>query len=93
MDIAPGSKLCRQAARAPCGVKPDGDGRAILTGTLRAQMPIEGAAVAGLGHKFQIWKSSRFRARTPGANAKARAATRRLGFERAAESALGAREW
>ena len=93
MDIAPGSTVRRQAARAPYGLEIDGEGRAILAGTPRVHARIrDAAAVGGRGQKFQIWESGRFRARLAGATAKVRALRKRLGSERAAESALGARE-
>ena len=94
MGIAPGSTVRRRAARARSGLKIDGDGRVVLTEAPRGHARIEDAAAAcGLGHKFQIWESGRFHARLAGATAKARARTKRRGSERAAESALGAREW
>ena len=93
MDIAPGSKRRRHAAHARYGSKFDGAGRVILTGTLPVHRRIGDAiAFGGLGHKLQIWESGRFRARLAGATAKVRALRKWLGSERAAESALGARE-
>jgi MraZ protein len=94
MGIAPGSMVRRQAARAPYGLEIDGEGQLILTEAPRGHARIEDAAAAcGLGHKFQIWESGWFHARLAGATAKVRVLRKRLGSERAAESALGAREW
>jgi DNA-binding transcriptional regulator/RsmH inhibitor MraZ len=93
MGIAPGSTVRRQAARAPYGLEIDGEGRAILAGTPRVHARIrDAAAVGGRGQKFQIWESGRFGERVAGATARARAQTKRPGFERAAVGTLGARE-
>jgi len=78
MAIAAGSTVRRRAARARSGLKLDGDVWVVLIGALRVHARIEDAiGFGGLGHKFQIWESGRLW----------------LGSERAAESALGAREW
>ena len=49
-------------------------------------------AFVGLGHKFQIWESERFRAELAEATEKVRAWKKRLGSRVAAEGPHGARE-
>ncbi len=74
-------------------LKIDGEGRVVLTDTLRLHVGITDAATfVGLGHKFQIWEPGQFRAQLAETTAKVRAMRGRLGSERAAEGALGARE-
>ena len=74
-------------------LKIDGEGRVILSEPLRSHAGITDAvAFVGLGHKFQIWEPGRFSAQLAKATAKVRALRKRLGSERAAEGALGARE-
>ncbi|MBA4182296.1 MAG: division/cell wall cluster transcriptional repressor MraZ, partial [Anaerolinea sp.] len=44
-------------------LKPDGEGRVILSEPLKAHAGItEAVSFVGLGHKFQIWEPGRFRA-------------------------------
>ena len=52
----------------------DGEGRVTLTETLKAHAGItDTVTFAGLGHKFQIWEPSRFRAELAAATEKLRA--------------------
>jgi MraZ protein len=74
-------------------LKIDGEGRVVLTEPLRNHAGIaEAVAFVGLGHKFQIWEPSRFRAQLAEATEKVRALKRQLGSQVAARDALGARE-
>src|ERR1700687_3694868 len=61
-------------------LKIDGEGRVILTETLKSLGGIkEEIAFAGLGHKFQIWEPGRFRAELAEATEKVRALKQQLG--------------
>ena len=74
-------------------LKVDGEGRVILSDTLKTHAGITNqAAFVGLGHKFQIWEPERFRAQLEEATAKVRALKRGLGTRMAAPNAPGARE-
>jgi transcriptional regulator MraZ len=74
-------------------LKIDGEGRVVLTEPLKTHAGITDAvAFVGLGHKFQIWEPSRFRAQLAEATEKVRAFRRQLGSRVAARDALGARE-
>jgi len=76
-------------------LKIDGEGRVVLTDTLKAHAEInDAAAFVGLGHKFQIWEPSRFRAELAEATEKVRAFRQGLGTRTtaAATKPLGARE-
>jgi MraZ protein len=75
-------------------LKIDGEGRMVLTETLKAHAEItEAVTFVGLGHKFQIWEPSRFRAELAEATAKVRALRLELGTRMtAAAKPLGARE-
>ncbi len=75
-------------------LKIDGEGRVVLTDTLKAHAEItDAAAFVGLGHKFQIWEPSRFRAELAEATEKVRAFKQELGTRMtAAAKPLGARE-
>jgi MraZ protein len=74
-------------------VKIDGEGRAILTDPLKGHAGIKDEiAFVGLGHKFQIWESGRFRAELAEATEKVRALKKRLGSQGVAEGPHGARE-
>jgi MraZ protein len=74
-------------------LKIDGEGRVVLTEPLKTHAGITDAvAFVGLGHKFQIWEPSRFRAQLAEATEKVRAFKRQLGSRVAARDALGARE-
>ena len=74
-------------------VKIDGEGRAILTEPLKGHAGIKDEiAFVGLGHKFQIWESGRFRAELAEATEKVRALKKQLGSRVAAEGPHGARE-
>jgi MraZ protein len=74
-------------------LKIDGEGRVVLTEPLKSHAGItDTVAFVGLGHKFQIWEPSRFRAQLAEANEKVRAFKRQLGSQVAARDALGARE-
>ena len=74
-------------------LKIDGEGRVILSEALKAHAGIaDAAAFVGLGHKFQIWEPTRFRAQLAEATEKVRALKRQLGSRVAAPDAPGARE-
>jgi MraZ protein len=67
-------------------LKIDGEGRIVLTETLKAHAEISDAvAFVGLGHKFQIWEPERFRAYLGEATGKVRALRRQLGSKGAGE--------
>ncbi len=67
-------------------LKIDGEGRVVLTETLKAHAGItDSVTFVGLGHKFQIWEQSRFRAELAEATEKVRALKQ-------AEKPLGERE-
>jgi MraZ protein len=73
-------------------LKIDGDGRVILSETLKTHAGIaEAVAFVGLGHKFQIWEPDRFRAQLAEATEKVRALKKQLGSRRAADDPHGAR--
>src|SRR6187431_3330071 len=66
-------------------LKIDGEGRAILTEPLKSHAGIKDEiAFVGLGHKFQIWESGRFRAELAEATEKVRALKKQLGSRGAA---------
>jgi MraZ protein len=74
-------------------LKIDGEGRVVLTDTLKSHAGIADAvSFVGLGHKFQIWEPGRFRAELAEATEKVRAFKRELGTRVAAAKPLGARE-
>jgi MraZ protein len=74
-------------------VRIDGEGRAILSETLKDHAEIKDAVTfVGLGHKFQIWEPERFRAHLAEATGKVRALKKQLGSRVAAEDPHGARE-
>jgi MraZ protein len=74
-------------------LKIDGEGRVVLTESLKAHAGISDAAsFVGLGHKFRIWEPSRFRAELAEATEKVRAFKQELGARMAAAPPLGARE-
>jgi MraZ protein len=74
-------------------VKIDGEGRVILSDTLKAHAGIADAiSFVGLGHKFQIWEPGRFRAQLAEATGTVRALKKQLGSRVAAHDAQGARE-
>jgi MraZ protein len=76
-------------------LKMDGEGRVLLTDTLKAHAQIADAVTfVGLGHKFQIWEPGRFRAELTEATERVRAFKQELGTRRTAGDAkpLGARE-
>jgi len=74
-------------------LKIDGEGRVVLTETLKSHAGIADAvSFVGLGHKFQIWEPGRFRAELAEATEKVRAFKRELGTRVAAAKPLGARE-
>jgi MraZ protein len=73
-------------------LKIDGEGRIVLTDSLKAHAGITDAATfVGLGHKFRIWEPGRFRAELAEATEKVRAFKHELGTRMAAKP-LGARE-
>jgi MraZ protein len=73
-------------------LKIDGEGRIVLTDSLKAHAGIADAATfVGLGHKFRIWEPGRFRAELAEATEKVRAFKHELGTRMAAKP-LGARE-
>jgi MraZ protein len=74
-------------------LKIDGEGRVVLTESLKAHTGITDAATfVGLGHKFRIWEPGRFRAELAEATEKVRAFKQELGARMAAAKPLGARE-
>jgi MraZ protein len=74
-------------------LKIDGEGRIVLTDSLKAHAGItEAATFVGLGHKFRIWEPGRFRAELAEATEKVRAFKHELGTRMAAAKPLGARE-
>ena len=74
-------------------LKIDGEGRVVLTESLKAHAGIaDAAAFVGLGHKFRIWEPGRFRAELAEATEKVRAFKQELGARMAAAKPLGARE-
>ena len=74
-------------------LKIDGEGRVILSETLKSHAGIgDAVAFAGLGHKFQIWEPERFRAELAEATAKVRALKKQLSSRVAAQNPHGARE-
>jgi MraZ protein len=74
-------------------LKVDTEGRINLSDTLKTHAFIEDAVTfVGLGHRFQIWETGRFRAQLAEATEKVRALKKQLGSRRAAEDPHGARE-
>ena len=74
-------------------LKMDGEGRVVLTESLKAHAGItDEATFAGLGHKFQIWEPERFRAELAEATEKIRALKKQLSSRVAAQTPHGARE-
>ena len=74
-------------------LKIDGEGRVVLSESLKQHAGIkDAAAFVGLGHKFQIWEPERFRRELAEATQKVRALKSQLGSQSAARNALGARE-
>ena len=75
-------------------LKIDGEGRVVLTDSLKAHAGITDAATfVGLGHKFRIWEPGRFRAELAEATEKVRAFKAELGARMtAAAKPPGARE-
>ncbi|HXW49303.1 MAG TPA: division/cell wall cluster transcriptional repressor MraZ, partial [Xanthobacteraceae bacterium] len=74
-------------------LKIDGEGRVVLTDSLKAHAGITDAATfVGLGHKFRIWEPGRFRAELAEATEKVRAFKQELGIRMAGAKPLGARE-
>ena len=69
-------------------LKVDGEGRIVLTETVKAHAGIGDAVTfVGLGHKFQIWEPERFRTHLEAARARVRDLKRSLGSPMAAPSA------
>ena len=74
-------------------LKIEGEGRIVLTDSLKAHAGItEAATFVGLGHKFRIWEPGRFRAELAEATEKVRAFKHEMGARMAAAEPLGARE-
>jgi MraZ protein len=74
-------------------LKIDGEGRVVLTETLKSHAGITDAvAFVGQGHKFQIWEPGRFRAELAEATEKVRALKKQLGSRVSAAGPHGARE-
>ena len=74
-------------------LKLDGEGRVMLSESLKAHAGItEAASFVGLGHKFRIWEPGRFRAELAEATGKVRAFKQELGARMTAARPLGARE-
>jgi MraZ protein len=64
-------------------LKIDGEGRVVLTDTLKTHAGIgDSVTFVGLGNRFQIWEPERFRAHLEKATIAVRALTKRLGSER-----------
>jgi len=73
-------------------LKIDGEGRVILSDTLKKHAGIaEAVAFVGLGHTLQIGEPGRFRAQLAGATGKVRALKKQLSSPIAAEVPPGAR--
>jgi MraZ protein len=99
--FAPYSDQREQFALALYGtsetLKIDGEGRVVLTDTLKAHAGItDTVTFVGLGHKFRIWEPGRFRTEHAEATEKVRAFKQELGTRMMAAAArpkpLGARE-
>jgi MraZ protein len=74
-------------------LKVDGEGRVVLTDTLKMHAGITDAVTfVGLGHKFQIWEPGRFRTQLAEATEAVRTLKQRLGTQTAARDQRGARE-
>ena len=74
-------------------LKIDGEGRVMLSESLKMHAGITEAAVfVGLGHKFRIWEPGRFRAELTEATDKVRAFKQQLGTGTAGQKPPGARE-
>jgi MraZ protein len=74
-------------------LKMDAEGRVALSESLKTRAAIgDSVSFVGLGHKFQIWEPSRFRAELTEATEQLRVLRRRLGNQVAAPKAHGARE-
>ena len=74
-------------------LKVDPEGRVQLSDSCKARAGITTEVTfVGAGQKVQIWEPGRFRAQLAETTVKVRAMRGRLGSERAAEGALGARE-
>ncbi len=96
-SFSPYSEQCERFSLALYGssesLKFDGEGRVVLTDALKVHAEItEAVTFVGLGHKFQIWEPSRFRAELTEATEKVRAFRQHLGLRVAAAQPLGARE-
>src|ERR1041385_5217733 len=90
--FAPYSEQREQFALALYGtsetLKVDGEGRTILSDTLKAHAGItDTVTFVGLGHKFQIWEHGRFRSELAEATQKVRALKADLGSQSAARNA------
>ena len=71
-------------------LKPDSEGRIVLTETLKEHAQISDAVTfVGLGHKFQLWEPSRFRSHLTDATEKVRAYRRALGAQAKPSGASG----
>jgi MraZ protein len=71
-------------------LKPDSEGRIILTEPLKEHAHISDAVTfVGLGHKFQMWEPERFRTHLSEATEKVRAFKRALGASRKPSGAPG----
>ena len=74
-------------------LKIGGEGRVMLSETLKRHAGIsDSVTFVGLGHKFQIWESSRFQSELAEATQKVRELKNELSSQSAARNALGARE-
>ena len=75
-------------------LKIDGEGRVMLSETLKRHAGIsDSVTFVGLGHKFQIWESSRFQSGLAEATQKVRELKNELSSQSAARNAqVGARE-
>jgi MraZ protein len=74
-------------------LKIDGEGRVVLTDTLKAHAAITDSVLfVGLGHKFRIWEPGRFRAELTEATDQVRAFRQKPGARTAAAKPHGARE-
>ncbi|HMN51201.1 MAG: division/cell wall cluster transcriptional repressor MraZ [Xanthobacteraceae bacterium] len=71
-------------------LKPDSEGRIVLTETLKTHAQISDAVTfVGLGHKFQLWEPERFRSHLTDATEKVRAYRRALGAQAKPSGASG----
>jgi MraZ protein len=74
-------------------LRPDSEGRVILSEASRAFVGLDGEAVfVGQGHKFQIWEPNRFRTHLEEAKSRVRQLRSELGARAAQAARTGAQE-